>query len=284
MAGRARNLLRAFDRNDDDPWFLYVATVAPHTPFTVAPQYKAAPVPLIRRDRRDPPSLTELDLSDKPDIPRRPFSLERSDALRRKTWRTLLSVDDLMRKLRATLRRLDETEDTLVVFTSDQGLLQGEHGLFAKRLPYTEAIKVPLLLRWPGHVGQDYDDRIVANIDIAPTILEVAGIDPRTPVDGRSLLAGGERAELLIEQFENRRVGLPDWRSIRTSDFQYVEYYARDGERVIAREYYNLRRDPWQLRNLLGDRDPSNDPDIDVLAGRIDELGDCRGSACVSLR
>ena len=283
MASRARAIMRAFEDNDDAPWFLYVATVAPHAPFTVAPQYKAAPVPVLHRGAEPAPSVAERDLSDKPDFPRRPFSLEDPASLRRKTWRTLLSVDDLMRKLRSSLRRLDEERDTLVIFTSDQGLLQGEHGLFAKRLPYTEAIKVPLLLRWPDHIDQETDDRLVANIDIAPTILEVAGIEPDEPVDGRSLLADGERAELLIEQLENRRVGLPDWRSIRTSDFQFVEYYSRSGARVIAREYYNLQKDPWQLRNLLGDDDPSNDPYIDALAGRIEELRACTGSACVTL-
>ena len=284
MARRATEVMDAFETDDDDPWFLYVATVAPHSPFTVAPQYKGASVPILDRDAGRPPSLNERDLSDKPDFPRRSFSLEDPAQLRRKTWRTLLSVDDLMRKLRASLERLDEAADTLVIFTSDQGLLQGEHDLFAKRLPYTEAIKVPLLVHWPGHVGQDSDDRLVANIDIAPTLMEVAGVVPDQPTDGRSLLSEGKRAELLIEQLENRRVGLPDWRSLRTPDFQYVEYYAPDGSRVIAREYYNLQKDPWQLRNLLGDDDPSNDPYIDALAGRIEELRDCAGSECVTLQ
>jgi arylsulfatase A-like enzyme len=280
MAKRARQILDGFEDEDALPWFMYVATVAPHAPFTVAPRYKGTDVP---RDRGIRPPI-ERDLSDKPEIPRRPFSLESPRKLRKKTWRTLLSVDDLMRRLRFSLRKLEEERETLVIFTSDQGLLQGEHGLFAKRLPYTEAIQVPLLMRWPGEVEQSADHRLAANVDIAPTIMEVAGVDPDEPVDGLSLLDERERNDLFIEQLENWRVGLPDWRSLRTPDFQYVEYYSRDGEQVIAREYYDLHDDPWQFRNLFGDDDAGNDPYTDPLSARLEDLSTCRGSACVSDR
>lgn len=279
MAKRSQQILRDFEQDDDAPWFLYVATVAPHAPFTVAPQHKGADVPILQNHRRAP---RERDLSDKPDISHRPFSLESPRKLRRKTWRTLLSVDDLMRKLRSTLADLEESRDTLVIFTSDQGLLQGEHDLFAKRLPYTEAIEVPLLVRWPGEVEQGAEPRLVANIDIAPTIMEVAGVEPPEPVDGTSLFGDRVRTDLFIEQLENWRVGLPDWRSLRTPDFQYIEYYSRDGQRVIEREYYDLKDDPWQFRNLFGDDDPSNDPYTDPLSARLEDLSTCSGPACVS--
>lgn len=283
MAKRSTEFLRAFERDDEDPWFLYVATVAPHSPFTIAPQHKAEPVPILRRNIGPAPSLTERDLSDKPDLPSRPFSLERTRQLRKKQWRTLLSVDDMMRKLRGALARLDEEEDTLVIFTSDQGILQGEHGLFAKRLPYTESIQVPLLVRWPGKVEQSADDRLVANVDIAPTIMELTGITPDEPVDGVSLLSDQARSELFIEQLENWRVGLADWRSIRTREAQYIEYYGRGG-RLIDREYYDLIADPYQLRNLLGDADPSNDPDVAELSAQIERLESCEGADCVAAR
>lgn len=279
MADRAVGFLERFENVDERPWFLYIATVAPHSPFGIAPQYRGRPVPDWSRN----PAIEERALGDKPDIAPRPFDLDRPGKLRRKQLRTLMSVDDLVAKVAKTLRRLGETQETLAIFTSDQGLLWGEHGLFAKRLPYTQAIAAPLILRWPGEVSAGaMDDSLVANVDIAPTIMEVAGLisDRRYPVDGRSLLGPHERSEIFLEQLENWRVGLPDWRSIRSAEFQYVEYYARDGERVIAREYYDLVDDPWQLRNLLGDADPANDPDVTVLSRRLDELAGCVGAPC----
>ena len=281
MADRAVQILEDFEGSDAAPWFLYVATVAPHTPFTIPPNHKAAKVPVLGRARigLETP-VAEKDVSDKPDFTPRSFALERPGELRRKQWRTLLSVDDLMRRLRVTLGRLEEARDTLVIFTSDQGLLQGEHGLFAKRLPYTESIQVPMLARWPGRIEPGADDRIVANVDVAPTIMEVAGISSPDEVDGVSLLSTVEpRTELFIEQLDNWRVGLPDWRSIRTPDYQYVQYYSRGGK-VIAREYYDLRADPWQHDNLLGDEDPGNDPDTELLATRIEAYRECTGASC----
>jgi arylsulfatase A-like enzyme len=283
VAKRAQQFLHGFEDNDEKPWYLYVATEAPHAPFTVAPQYKAAPIPTAK----DAPSLyknlglTERDLSDKPDLPRRPFSLEKPNILRKKQLRTLMSVDDVVRKLAKSLENLGEERDTLVFFLSDQGLLQGEHGLYAKRLPYTESIKIPLLMRWPGHDLPRLDRDLVANVDLAPTIRDVAGIPPGTmPVDGISLLGGARRTQLLLEQQENWRVGLPNWRSIRTLDYQYVEYYKRDGS-LFDREYYKVQEDPFQLLNLLGDDDPSNDPDVERLSETIARYQDCREEGCV---
>ena len=285
MAKRAKEILGAFENTDDHPWFLYVATVAPHSPFTVAPQHKGARVPVLSREELglDEP-VDEKNTSDKPDIPGREFSLEEPGKLRRKQWRTLLSVDDLMRHLKQALVDLDESRDTLVIFTSDQGLLQGEHNLYAKRLPYTESIEMPLLLRWPGHAEPGTDDRIVANVDFAATIEEVTGISVPDGSDGTSLLTGVDRSALFIEQLENWRVGIPDWASIRSPEYQYIEYYSRDRSRVIAREYYDLVADPWQLRNLYGDKNPDNDPDHRALADLIAEQASCRGEACLIQR
>jgi arylsulfatase A-like enzyme len=278
IAKRARGFLRSFERPDERPWFLYIAPVAPHAPFHISPKYRAAPVPSWKRN----PAIDERGLGDKPKFTPRPFDLDKTEVLRRKQLRTLMSVDDLVRKVMQTLTRLDEAEDTLAIYTSDQGLLWGEHGMFAKRLPYTQSIAAPLMIRWPGYFDAGAtDDSLVANIDLAPTIMEVAGLIPdrRYPVDGRSLLASEERDELYIEQLENWRVGLPDWRSLRTDEFQYVEYYARDGD-VMAREYYDLVTDPWQLRNLLGDADGSNDPDLGDLSERLAAFSRCSGASC----
>ena len=278
IARQAQRFIRSFERVDERPWFLYVATVAPHPPFTVSPNHRAAPVPEWTRN----PAIDEKQLGDKPGFVARPFDLDKTEILRRKQLRTLMAVDDLVERVMRSLDRLDEADETLAIYTSDQGLLWGEHGYFAKRLPYTQSIGAPLLMRWPGRVEAGAtDDSLVANVDLAPTIMEVAGLIPdrRYPVDGRSLLGTDERDELFLEQLENWRVGLPDWRSLRTSEFQYVEYYSRKGA-IIAREYYDLTTDPWQLRNLLGDRDPANDPDVGELSERLMSYADCSGASC----
>ena len=279
MADRAVSFLRNFERVDERPWFLYVATVAPHPPYTPAPQDRGVPVPDWNRS----PAIRERDLSDKPGFAPRPFDLDRSGVLRRKQLRTLMAVDDLVQKVARTLRTLGESKDTLAFYMSDHGLLWGEHGYFAKRLPYTESIAAPLMVRWPGEIEAGAtDESLVANVDIAPTIMEAAGLIPdrRYPVDGRSLVGSDDRAEIFLEQLDNWRVGLPDWRSLRTREFQYVEYYSRDGARIIAREYYDLVDDPWQLRNLLGDNDESNDPDVAELSRRVAEYAGCSGEDC----
>ena len=278
MARKAQRFIRTSEAQDERPWFLYVATVAPHEPYTIAPQHRGARVPPWDRN----PAIGEADLSDKPEYQPRPFEPANPDLLRRKQLRTLLAVDDLVAKIASSLRENGEAATTLAFYTSDNGMLWGEHGHFAKRLPYTASIAIPLLVRWPGYFdGGTSDDSLVGNVDVAPTIMEAAGLipDERYPVDGIPL-GGTPRGEIYLEQLDNWRVGLPDWRSIRSADFQYVEYYAREGERVIAREYYDLVEDPWQLRNLLGDDDPGNDPDVTALSDRLADYAQCAGEEC----
>ena len=153
-------------------------------------------------------------------------------------------------------------ENTLAFFMSDNGFMWGEHGHLFKRTPYESSVKVPLLMRWPGQVEKGaVDRRLVANIDVAPTILEAAGIEPmpERPMDGRSLLGTEERERLVLEYWAEGGRNIPTWFSTRTKDFQYIRYEDRFGD-VLFREYYDLARDPWQRRNLLGDGDPTNDP------------------------
>jgi arylsulfatase A-like enzyme len=106
----------------------------------------------------------------------------------------------------------------------------------------------------------------VANIDIAPTVLDAAEItpDPAYPLDGRSLLSPVQRDRLLLEfQGGNNQPGVPTWAATWTSEYQYVEYYDDATGGVSFREYYDLVNDPFQLTNLLGDADPANDPPLD---------------------
>jgi arylsulfatase A-like enzyme len=282
ISRKAQKFLRGAGERHQ-PWLMYLATAAPHSPFTPEPQYADAPVSQWKGD----PAVFERDRSDKPPFVRkRHAGLAYGQATRTAQYRTLMSVDDMVAKVAKTLGDLGEDRNTLVFFISDNGLMWGEHGLKHKDVPYEQSIHVPFMARWPGHfLANATDDRLVANIDIAPTALEAAGVtpDPAYPIDGRSLLGtSSDRDHLLTEHFSplNRRPGKwENWASIRTDTYKYTEYYELDGTTVKYREYYDLTTDPWELDNLLGDADPFNDPDVVALSQQLEHDRTCRGTA-----
>ena len=281
---QARGFLRDFDSaSDADPWLLYVAPYGPHAPFTPAPRDEDRSVPGWRGN----PAVFESDRSDKP-----PYVLLRNESYQ--TWRknrrlqlqSLLSVDRLVGRIRSTLGALEESRDTLVFFLSDNGYMWADHGLYDKGAPYTPSIRVPLLMRYPARPpAAPVDGRLVTNVDLAPTVLDAAGMapDPAHPMDGRSLLTPPwERDRILTEYRNNDNIWTPPtWASTRTRRLQYVEYY-KDGE-TIFRELYRLRSDPWQLRNVLGDGEPGNDPSparLTELSSRLAADRVCAGPTC----
>jgi arylsulfatase A-like enzyme len=272
--------LRGFESDDDRPWFMYVAPFASHKPFQPESIYRRSRTPLWNGN----PGVGEIDRSDKPPwVQDRNVGLSCAPGVSRNQSRTLMSVDDLVEKVFAALGKFEERRDTLAVFISDNGYMWGEHGLASKRFPYTEAVKVPLAVRWPGHLrAGSVDDRMVANIDLAPSILDVVEIDtnPEVPMDGRSMFAPGERDALLLEYFGADAGESPPWASYRTHDYQYMEYYDETTGVLTFREYYNLNNDRWQLENLFGDADPANDPLGPLLSAQLAEAKGCSGASC----
>ena len=100
------------------------------------------------------------------------------------------------------------------------------------------------------------------------------------PLDGRSLLSARSRHRILLEYWRSSdSPTVPGWGSIRGTRFQYIEWYDDDGS-VTFREYYDLVKDPYELRNLLGDGRPGNDPNVHRLAGRLAKDRVCVGDAC----
>ncbi|MFC7262477.1 sulfatase family protein [Streptomyces lutosisoli] len=268
-------------RGDERPWFAYVATRAAHELNIPEKKYEGIRVP----EWEGRPSVFEDDKSDKPPFLRggaAQHSLADGQALRARQLRTLLSVDDAMRDFRDKLRALGQLDNTLVLYTSDHGLLWGDHGWLRKSVPYRPSLEVPFYLSWPGGgLGKARtDDRLVGHIDIAPTLLDAAGIKPDTPHDGHSLLGTNDRDHLLAEWWWNRQDKQPihSWATYVGKTEQYTEYYRlrldRDGRlpsgtisagtdfggansggtnsgEVTFREYYDLRADPYQLTNRL---------------------------------
>jgi arylsulfatase A-like enzyme len=269
------------EAHDRVPWFSLVGFMAPHLdePMTLPPGYEALRFP--------PLGLTaarwESDRSDKPDYVRR-LARKRADeieARRLPALRSLVAVDDQIDRMMRRLDALGELDHTMVIFASDNGVFWGEHGLFQKSAPYQEAIHVPLMLRWPGHVGTGtVDERLVGLLDIAPTILAAARAPSPVAADGIDLLDPEQRRERLLLEFRKLEgEDVPTWSAIITRGWIFVEYeeIRNDG---IAHEYYDLVRDPGQLLNLLGDASTANDPDTVALDTELRAMMQCIGVTC----
>lgn len=270
---RTNRILGQFDRRDRRPWLMYVNPFAPHDPAVPARRHAGARVGGVQSN----PAIRNRDRSEKaPDVQRAPVDQAWVRGFAADQKRTLLAVDELVSKVFKQLTRLEEARHTLVIFMSDNGMMWGEHGLATKRFPYTHSTRIPLLMRWPGHVSPNSRvGRLVANIDIAPTIYHATGIEPAHVMDGRSLFKRGKRRFLLLEHWSATR-----WLSLRSRRHQYIEYYDGGGQRPRFRELYRLQRDPWQLRNLLHEN-PRRHRDI---AGRLHRLlrkkVRCKGVEC----
>ena len=198
--------------------------------------------------------------------------------MRRRAYETLLAVDEQIERTLLHLEELGARERTLVLLTSDNGVGWGEHGLFFQRkgCPYQECQRVPMVVassRWKGSGGV-VSQRPVLNVDVAPTVAELAGIPVPAGLDGvsfASALPGAagstpSRKDYLME-YEQPRPGLPT-SYVGVSDLEgglkWIEY--RTGER----ELYDLTRDPHELENRAGD--PRYADEQDRLARRLREL------------
>ena len=297
---------RAFIEQSADagaPFFAYIAPPAPHEPAIAAPRHEGR---FDRHEAPRPPSFNEVDVGDKPDWVRRdspPLTdrqVRQIDALYRQRLRSLLAVDDLVKDLVRTLEATGTLDATYVFFTSDNGFMLGEHRqAIGKGVPYEEAIRVPLIVRGPD-VARRVEGRLALNTDLAPTFAALAGAEVPDFVDGRSLVpllhrdrAVSWRRTLLVEYIGkdppnlagNGGIGaaydggvdwtpphIPAFRVLRTQDVVYVEYANREEP-----ELYDLRADPYQLRNLARSADPD---DLERLSARLAELQDCEAAGC----
>lgn len=279
---KAVEFIDAFDvTNDAKPWFIMLTPLAPHSPRNPEPKYASAPVPPWPGNPAVNESVTDKPfyLSWRPTV-----SQSEIDSVRTGTLRTLMSVDDMVDRVMRQLEARGELDNTMVIYTSDNGYQWGEHRYFGKFTPYTASVQVPMFLRWPGKVAAGAtSDSLVTNLDIAPTILEAAGARVTgPPLDGRSLLSSGSRNRLLLEytfDTANGSLSAPTWSSTLTRTHQYVENVTRDGTGVV-REYYDMVADPWQLTNLYGNGTTADDPPVAPLAAQLSADRACSGSSC----
>jgi arylsulfatase A-like enzyme len=239
------------------PFFLLFAPAAPHSPYTPAPRHEGrfAGLPAWR-----PPSYNEQDVSDKPAwvkaLPRL-TDVKRAllDQLRIDQLETLQALDEAVGAIMQALRDEGVDANTLVVYSSDNGFAWGEHRYDGKQCPYDECFRVPIIVRYPPLVtAARQDSRFVLNIDLVPTVLELAGLSIPAGTNGASLvplLAGNPpawRSDLLHEHWKTHLI--PRNSLVMDGQHKYVEYPPGSGQ---GTELYDLTSDPYELLNRTND-------------------------------
>jgi N-acetylglucosamine-6-sulfatase len=233
-----------------------------------------------------PPSFNKSDLSAKPRwfgslLPLTSDLITQVDDFRRKQLQTLAALDQAIESVLSALAAQGKLDETVVVYLSDNGHFWGEHGIaWGKNAVYEEASRVPFAVRYPRLASRPrVETRLVANIDIAPTFYELAGLPIPPEVDGRSLVplldsartqavpAVGWRDELLIEGWSGSaalKLGWAPYAAIHTGRYVYVE---TEGDRS---ELYDLATDPHQQHNQAGN--PTHASVVADLKARLKRL------------
>lgn len=280
----------------DEPFLLIYQHKSPHRPFTPLPRHAdlLADVELPYPETFDDDYATrrvaaqaedmkfEVSLArDYPDLPPDLTPEERKRWIYQRFvkdhYRGVVGVDENLGRLLEHLDREGLTDDTLIMYTSDNGFYLGEHGWYDKRFMYEPSLKVPLVVRYPRRIpGGRVEDRMALNIDYAPTILDFAGVTIPGTMQGRSLrpllegtppadwrqsvyysyfenswelrhLSQEELSDPSFKYFTPHRVG--PHRGVRTDRYKLIEYYG-EGDYW---EFFDLESDPHELRNRYDD-------------------------------
>jgi arylsulfatase A-like enzyme len=186
----------------------------------------------------------------------RPDSLAEWAERERNQHRCLMGVEDSMKRLWQFLDEERLSEETIIFYSGDNGFFHGEHGLHGKMEPYEEALRVPMMVRYPRMIraGQQCD-AMVANVDMAPSILELCGVKAPRPMQGLSwapLVTGKStaRRDSFVYTMHNGDAALPTVKALRTERHKLViNLSPKDQE-----ELYDLKEDPQEMKNLARDR------------------------------
>lgn len=254
----------------EKPFVLYLSHKSVHGPFTPAERHKN----LYADVKVTPPPSVNDSLEGKPVLTReqddvRPLKSKKKgkvDNTVQKQFppgtmlqqlRALASIDDGIGLIFAALEQTKQLDNTVFIFTSDNGYFWAEHGLGDKRWAYEESIRDPLVVRYPKIIKAGTKiDEMVLNIDVAPTLLELGGAKIPTDIQGESFvpLLKGEKTKWrqsgLFEYFQEQNFSrTPTWHAVRTDRWKYIQYSELSG----MDELYDLKKDPFEMKNLVND-------------------------------
>jgi arylsulfatase A-like enzyme len=260
------------------PWLLYLSYTAVHAPFIPADRHQDlfADMPIIRapgaKDTLEgKPVLRREGTRFSPNDP----DVSTSDDNIRNQLRCLMAVDEGIGRIVKALEEAGQLEQTLIVFTSDHGYFWGEHNLGGKHGPYEEALRIPLLMRYPQRIRSGITlDALVLNLDLAPTFLELGGVKLSGNLHGRSLVpllanaAAPWRTSFLAEYFYNRgqTPRFPTWQAVRTERWKYIRY----PDQVGMDEMYSVDADPHEMTNRIDD--PASARTLVELKAELEQL------------
>jgi arylsulfatase A-like enzyme len=275
-----------------NPWFMWVNYIAPHhgepgdsddgdllaagipTPY-VAPRYRGtmngvrlpATPNLFRGNAHGTHQAGE------------PLTAGERTAVRsgfRQRLESLQSVDDAVARTIETLRRNGQLDETIVIFTSDNGFMTGQHNVYGKLLHYDESLRIPVTMRGPGIPVGEVVETAITNPDLATTIAAIAGARPGRPQDGidiRPLLQTGPRLRIVpIEAYPVHGGFRPVYTGIRYGQYTYVRLLGG------AEELFDRDRDPYELTNAA--TLPENARILATLRAWDRRYRDCAGASC----
>ncbi|MEM9942122.1 MAG: sulfatase [Planctomycetota bacterium] len=251
--------------NREQPFFLYLSHKAVHSPFTPEPKYKES----LKDGPFEIPKSGSAFTDNQKNRPRWLLDQRNSwhgmdfplhsgqsvESLYKRYCESLRSVDDSIGTVMNQLKKMGIHDDTLVIYMGDNGYMFGEHGLIDKRVAYETSSRVPMLMQCPAlFSGNTQVDQVVANIDIAPTIMQAMGLKKPAHMDGQSFLplARGKSIPwrdyfLYVYYWEQNFPHTPTHFCLRGSQYKYITYYGL----WDTDELFDIQSDPGEQNNLI---------------------------------
>lgn len=275
--GQTDLALAFLQQNDPRPFCLFLSWGPPHDPYEQVPdEFKA----LYSGDNL----ALRGNVSELKTAVQDPARRRGARAVLADYYAAITALDAQLGRLLDALREQGKDQNTIVVFTSDHGDMLFSQGMLKKQQPWEEAIRIPFVARWPGHIAAgSRPDTLLSTVDFAPTLLSFLGIAPHGEMQGADLsgaLRGDENTScppsvLLMEMVtadEGLKQELRPWRGLRTARYTYARWW--DGSPWLL---YDNDADPLQTRNLIGDAayapaQQTLDAELDNFLART---GDC---------
>jgi len=186
--------------------------------------------------------------------------------------RVVTSIDESVGRVLDFLKENGLEENTIIVYTSDQGFYLGEHGLYDKRFMYEQSLRTPLVIRYPKEIKPGTEtDLLVQNLDFMPTLLDVAGISVPDDIQGQSMrpIWNADKVEwrdAIYYHYYHKKYGLTPHYGVRTDRYKLIHFF----DVIDSWELYDLKTDPNEMKNLY--EDPTYEKTKNLLKTKLISL------------